>query len=83
LLWIWGNDFQIVFFTEREKSVSRPASGMDASERGPNASVFLNELDATIEIAATEQDVIENSRHFGGSPQVRGRCKGSASQSKK
>ena len=41
---------------------------MDASKRGTNASMFLNELDATIEIAATEQDVIENGRHFRGSP---------------
>jgi hypothetical protein len=43
-----------VLFTEREESVSGAAPGMDASKRGTNASVLLNELDAMIEIAATE-----------------------------
>jgi hypothetical protein len=54
LLGIWGNNFQIVLCTEREESVSGAAPGMDASKCGTNASVLLNELDAMIEIAATE-----------------------------
>jgi hypothetical protein len=59
LLWIGGNDFEIVFFAEREESIVCPASGVDSAECGTDAGVFFDEGDAEIEIAAAEEDVVE------------------------
>jgi hypothetical protein len=66
LLRIRGNNLKVAawaeFFAgrlaEREESVARPTPGVNASEHGAHADAFLHEVDALIEIAATEEDVI-------------------------
>src|SRR5271169_2404098 len=62
LLRVWRDDFEVMPFAEREKSIARSASRMDAAECGANARVFFDEVDAAIEIAAAEKDVIKHGR---------------------
>ena len=71
MLGIGSDDFEVAAgveleagrLAERQKSVTRAASGMDAPESGANAGVFFDEVDASIEIVAAEQDVIERDRY--------------------
>ena len=64
---IGSDDFQIVLFAKGEKSVARAASRMDAAKCGADAGVLLDKVDAAIEIAAAEKNVVENAGHFHGS----------------
>lgn len=65
---IGRDDFEIVFFSEGKKSVACPAAGMDTAEGGADAGVLFDERDAAIEVVAAEENVVENCRHFNGSP---------------
>ncbi len=67
LLRIGRDDFQVVFFAEREKSVAGATSRMDAAKCGANTGVFFDEVNAAIEIAAAEKNVIEHDGHFNSS----------------
>ena len=61
LLRVWGNDFEIVFFTQREKSIAGAAAGMDAAERSAYAGALFDKSDATVQVVAAEKDVIEHA----------------------
>src|SRR5580658_1590529 len=72
LLGIGGDDFEVAAgvqfraarLAEREESIARAASRMDAAECGRDAGVLFDEGDTAIEIAAAEKDMIEH----GGRP---------------
>ena len=56
---IKGNDLQIPPVAEREKSILCACTGMDAAESGMRTGALFDELDATAEVAAAEQDVVK------------------------
>src|SRR5580693_4188850 len=60
---IGGDDFEIAIRAEREQRVARAGAGMDSTERGAYSGSFLDELDASVEVGASDQNVIEQ---FGG-----------------
>jgi hypothetical protein len=84
LLRIGGDDFKVPTgvelhagrLAEREQSVACAASGMDAAECGWNTGALFDELDAAIEIVATEKEVIKHDGRFSGSPGNRWRGQG-------
>src|SRR5712691_9279210 len=69
---IWGDDFEITALAERKERVACAAAGMDAAERGANAGFLFDEIDAAVEIAAAENDVVEQSGHLLVILRVRG-----------
>lgn len=83
LLRVGRDDFEVVFFAEREERVAGAAAGMDAAECGADARVLFDEGDACIEIAATEKDVIERDGHLDGSPRKVRSGEGAAGKSEK
>jgi hypothetical protein len=62
------DDFKVVPVAQREQSVARASSGMNAAEGGSDPGMFLDERDACIEIARAEKNVIEYSGHVSASP---------------
>src|ERR1700721_2513088 len=58
---IGRNDFQIAALTEREERVARATAGMDSTDGGQRATSVVNKFDAFIEVAASENNVIEQS----------------------
>src|SRR5580692_12944158 len=73
------DDFEVMPFAEREEGILRAASRVDAAKCGANPSAFCDELNAAIEIAAAEKDVVEHTgdliacRHEFGSQREAGR----------
>ena len=89
LLRIGGDDFEVAArveffaaaFAQRNERVARASPGMNAAECSANAGMFFNEVDAAIEIAAAEEDVIKHDgdliacRHeFGSQREAGGGC---------
>src|SRR6266849_1582437 len=68
---IGRHDLQVFSFTQRKQGVARAAAGMNAAECGAHTGVFLNEVDAAIEIVAAENEVIEQSRKIAAGPSDR------------
>ena len=64
LLGIGGDDFEIAAGAQGEQGVLSAAAGMDAAERGPDASALFDEVDAALQIVAAEKDVVEHWRHL-------------------
>jgi len=58
------DDFQVTALAERKQGVARAAAGMDSADGGADPGVLFDELHAEIEVVATENDVIEQSRHL-------------------
>ena len=58
LLRIGRNDFEIAIFIKREERVAGAGSGMNAAERGADASCIFDESDAAVKIIAAEQYVV-------------------------
>jgi len=58
------NDFQVAAFAEREQGILRPAAGMHASKNGADTRSFGDKINALLEVARTEKNVIEQSRHL-------------------
>ena len=85
LLGVRRHDFQVAALAEREERVAGAAAGMHSAKRGADASVLLEEIDAAIEIAAAENDVVEQRRHviFVCRPGSGGRDKRAASECEK
>ena len=65
LFGIGRDNLEIAARPEREQSVLRASTGVDAPKRGANAAVLFNERDAALEIAAAEKKVIEQCRNLG------------------
>src|ERR1700722_4526262 len=63
LIRIGGDDLEIAVRAEREQRVARPGAGMDSAECGAHAGALFYELDASVEVGASDQNVIEQ---FGG-----------------
>ena len=59
LLGVGRNDFEIAPLAEGKQRVACAASGMNAAKRGADTGVLCDRVDGTIEVAATEQNVIE------------------------
>ena len=62
------DDFKVVSVAQREQSVARAPSGMNAAECGGYSGMLLDERDACLEVARAEKNVIENGGHVSTSP---------------
>jgi hypothetical protein len=57
---IGRNDFKVAKLAEREQGVAGAPPGMNASHRGAHSKMLLHELEAAVEVARAEKEMVDS-----------------------